>query len=163
MPAQGEATLRALAVLDHSPWLVRKSYMLNLCYHHYIASRDPYLGNYCSFVREAYRGAIWEQQQERLKALRDLVQAHGGHLAVVTFPFLHALGPDYEYRSIHDQLNRLWLELGVPHLDLLSVYERLPSRQVTVNRYDAHPNEYANQLAADAMDKWLRQLHPTSR
>jgi hypothetical protein len=76
--------------------------MLNLWYHHYKASRDPYLGNYCSFVREAYRGAIWEQQQERLKALRDLVQAHGGHLAVVTFPLLHALGPNYEYRFIHE-------------------------------------------------------------
>ena len=127
LPPQADATGRVREELDNGAWFVRNSYMLNLWYHHYWASRDPYLGNYCSFVREAYRGAIWEQQQERLKALRDLVQAHGGHLAVVTFPFLHALGPDYEYRSIHDQLNRLWRELGVPHLDLLSVYERLPS------------------------------------
>jgi hypothetical protein len=50
----------------------------------------------------------------------------------------------------------VWRELGVPQLDLLSVYEGLPSSQVTVNRYDAHPNECANQLAAEAIDKWLR-------
>ena len=92
---------------------------------------------------------------------RDLVQAHGGHLAVVTFPFLHALGPNYEYRFIHDKLDQLWRELHVPHLDLLSVFESLPPSQVTVNRYDAHPNEYANRLAAAAIDKWLRELNET--
>ena len=158
MPPQADATGRVLAELDNDGWLFRNSYMLNLWHHHYRASRDPYLGNYCSFVREAYEGPLWEQHRERLKAFRDLIQAHGGRLAVVTFPFLHALGPDYEYRAIHDKLDRLWLELGVPQLDLLSIYEGLPSSQVTVNRYDAHPNERANALAAEAIDKWLQQL-----
>jgi hypothetical protein len=113
-------------------------------------------------VREAYRGTTWEQQQGRLKAFRDLIQAQGGHLAVVTFPFLHALGPSYEYRAVHKQLDQLWLELGVPHLDLLPVFGGLPSSQVTVNRYDAHPNERANRLAAEAIDQWLQRLN-TSR
>jgi hypothetical protein len=155
MPSQGEAMSRALAVLDHSPWIVRKSYMLNLGYHHYRASRDPYLGNYCFYVREAYSGPLWKQQQERLAAFRDLVQAQGGHLAVVTFPFLNALGPNYEYRFVHDELDQFWRELGVPQLDLLPVFEGLPPSRVTVNRFDAHPNECANKLAAAAIDKWL--------
>ena len=148
LPPQADATARVLAELDDSGWLLRSSYMLNLWFHHYRALRDPYLGNYCSFVREAYNGAMWEQQKERLKAFRDLVQAHGGHLAVVTFPLLNALGPNYEYRFIHDKLDQLWQELGVPRLDLLPVYEGLPPSQVTVNHYDAHPNERANKLAA---------------
>jgi len=117
------------------------------------------LGNYCSFVREAYSGALWEQQRERLRAFRDLVQAHGGRLTVVTFPLLNTLGPNYEYRFIHDKLDQVWRELGVPHLDLLPIFEGLPPSQVTVNRYDAHPNERANQLAAEAIDKWLPQLN----
>jgi hypothetical protein len=158
LPAQADATTRALAALDNSGWLLRNSYMLNLGYHHYRASRDPYLGNYCPFVREAYTGAVWEQQRQRLKAFRDLVEGHGGHLAVVTFPFLHAMGPNYEYTSAHETLDRLWRELGVPHLDLLQVYGKLPAKRVTVNRFDAHPNEYANRLAADAIDKWLPQI-----
>ena len=155
---QADATGRVLAGLDNSGWLLRNSYMLNLWNHHYKASRDSYLGNYCSFVREAYSGAIWEQQAARLKAFRDLVQAHGGHLAVVTFPFLHALGPNYEYRFIHDKLDRLWLELRVPQLDLLSVYEGLPPSQVTVNHYDARSNERANKLAAEAIDRLIQEL-----
>jgi hypothetical protein len=132
--------------------------MLNLWYHHYRAARDPYLGNYCFYVRDAYSGPLWEQQEERLKAFRDLVQSHGGHLAVVTFPFLNALGPNYEYRFVHEKLDRFWREQGVPHLDLLPVFEGLPVSRVTVNRFDAHPNEYANQLAAAAIDKWLQGL-----
>jgi lysophospholipase L1-like esterase len=132
LPPQADATARVLAELDDSGRLLRSSYMLNLWFHHYRALRDPYLGNYCSFVREAYNGAMWEQQKERLKAFRDLVQAHGGHLAVVTFPLLNALGPNYEYRFIHDKLDQLWQELGVPRLDLLPVYEGLPPSQVTV-------------------------------
>jgi hypothetical protein len=161
LPPQADSAERVRDELDNGNWFVRNSYMVNLWYHHYWASRDPYLRNYCSFVREAYGGGIWEQQEERLKAFRDLVQAHGGHFAVVTFPFLNALGPNYEYRSIHDKLDQLWLELRVPHLDLLSVFENLPSAQVTVNRYDAHPNEHANRLAAEAIDKWLQELNAT--
>ena len=162
LPPQADATARVLAELDDSGWLLRSSYMLNLWYHHYKALRDPYLGNYCSFVREAYSGAVWEQQKERLKVFRDLVQARGGHLAVVTFPLLNALGPNYEYRFIHDKLDQAWRELDVPQLDLLPVYEGLAPIQVTVNRFDAHPNERANQLAAEAIDKWLQQLSASS-
>jgi hypothetical protein len=156
MPTGADATGRVLAELDNSGWLLRNSFMMNLWYHHYRAARDPYLGNYCSFVREAYRGPLWEKQMRRLKAFRDLVEAHGGRLAVITFPFLHVLGPHYEYRFVHDQLDRLWQGLGVPHLDLLREYDGIPSGRLTVNRYDAHPNERANQLAAAAIDKWLR-------
>jgi lysophospholipase L1-like esterase len=158
MPAQAEATARALDALDQCCWIVRNSYMLNLWYHHYRAARDPYLANYCPFVRDAYNGKVWEEQKKRLKAFRDLVQAHGSHFAVVTFPFLDALGPNYEYRQVHEKLDQLWQALNVPHLDLLPVFDDLSPRRVTVNRFDAHPNEYANQLAAGAMDKWLQGL-----
>jgi hypothetical protein len=141
--------------LDNSAWFIRNSYMLNLWYHHYRALRDPYLGNYCSFVFDAYNGAIWNEQRERLKAFRDLVAEHGGHLTVVTFPLMNALGPNYQYLFIHDKLDACWRELDVPQLKLLPVYQGLSPSQVTVNRFDAHPNERANLLAAEAIDKWL--------
>jgi hypothetical protein len=82
---------------------------------------------------------------------------------VVTFPFLHELGPHDEFQSVHDKLSQCWQELGVPELDLLPIYKDLAPAQVTVNRYDAHPNEYANKLGADAIDKWLAGLDFTSK
>ncbi|MGH7969582.1 MAG: hypothetical protein ACREIC_12730, partial [Limisphaerales bacterium] len=121
----------------------------------YRASRIPLLRNYFPYVREAYSGPLWERQKLRLKAFRDTVAAHGGHLAVVTFPFFDVLGPHYPFESVHQQLDDLWRSLEVPHLDLLGVYRGYTPKQLTVNRYDAHPNELANRLAAEAVNAFL--------
>ncbi len=154
-PEEGRQLQQVLECLDASCWLVRDSYFLNFLYNRYTAWRMPKLRGYFSFVRRAYTGSLWEEQKKRLKELRDLVTANGGHLRVVTFPFLNALGRDYEYQFVHDQLNQFWRDLQVPQLDLLPVFRDLPPKQVTVNRYDAHPNEYASKLAAEAIDKFF--------
>jgi hypothetical protein len=106
-------------------------------------------------VKDGYRGKYWEKQQARLNELRDFVQSHGGHLTVVTFPFLHALGSNYEYGFVHDELNQLWSNLHVPQLDLLPVYAGHNASELTVNAHDAHPNELANKLAAEAINRVL--------
>ena len=131
------------------------SYFLDLAYHRLTIAQIPSVKNYFAFVREGYRGEKWEEQKQRLRNLREVVNRQGGKLSVVTFPFLHALGPEYEYQFVHDQLNEFWREERVPHLDLLSVFKDLSSRQVTVNSFDAHPNEFANELAAKAIDEFL--------
>jgi hypothetical protein len=163
MPAWAQAADRFKAELRKSAWLRRNSYFLDMVCCRWQVGRDPYMKNYFGFVAEAYRGPLWQKQQLRLKAFRDLVQTHGGRLCVVTFPFMHALGPNYEYRFIHQELDELWRSLKVPHLDLLPVYQDLPPRKLTVNRFDAHPNERAHALAAAAIDEFLtRQLQPLS-
>ena len=40
----------------------------------------------------------------------------------------------------------------MPHLDLLPVFRGFSPAQLTVNPFDAHPNEFANELAAKAID-----------
>jgi hypothetical protein len=151
-----EETETAMARLKaQTPWFIQRSYMLDLFYKRYKASHIESVRNYFSFVKRGYEGAIWEQQKERLKEFRDLVQAHGGHLSVVTFPFMNALGPHYDYQDAHDKLNAFWRDLDVPHLDLLPLFQGYSSSQLTVNRYDAHPNERASQIAAEAIDRLL--------
>jgi hypothetical protein len=146
---------RLPAVDQVGPWFIRGSYFLDLFYNRYQAARNPFVKDYFAFVKSGYRGEYWETQKRRLAEFRDLVQAHGGHLSVVTFPFLNALGPDYDYGFVHQELGRLWSELQVPHLDLLATYRGLSPKDLTVNAHDAHPNELANQLAADAINRTL--------
>ncbi len=67
------------------------------------------------------------------------------------------LGSACQFRDIHDQLNQFWNDLGVPHLDLLPVYERDLSQSLVVNRFDAPPNELAHQIATEAMGNFLVQ------
>lgn len=136
-------------------WLAANSYFINTLACRLEARRDPALRGYFDFVKEAYRGEPWQELQRRLAMLRDLVQAKGGRLLVVTFPFFHALGPGYEWKPVHDQLDAFWRELGVPHLDLLAVYEGRSAAELTVNRFDAHPNELAHMMAAEAILRFL--------
>ena len=136
-------------------WLREHSYFFDTVYHRYKAAHDPRISEYYSFVRDGYRGPQWQSQQVRLQQLRDYVAANGGRLLVVTWPFLHLEGEHYEYQSVHGQLDQFWKGLGVPHLDLQPVFAAEPPGRTTVNRYDPHPNEYANQLAARAIDQFL--------
>lgn len=143
------------ADVNRGGWLRRNSFFLDTVYHRHKAARDPRVSQYYSFVRDGYRGQLWEIQQGRLKALRDFVGTNGGRLLVVTFPFLQLEGPGYEYQFVHEQLDQFWRGLGVPHLDLHPVFAQELSEKITVNRHDAHPNEYANLLAARAIDQFL--------
>jgi lysophospholipase L1-like esterase len=156
-PEWAEAVLRVRAQAAQSGWLVRNSYLVNTLYYRLFAPRDADAKRYFEFIAEGYRGAHWTQQQQRLKTLRDLVQSHGGRLLVVTFPFFQGLGAQYPYQSMHDQLAQCWRALGVPELDLLTVYRNIPTGKLVVNRHDPHPNEYANALAADAIGKFLKE------
>ena len=131
------------------------SYFFDLAYHRLVIARIPWVKNYFSFVREAYRGGKWEQQKQRLRTLHEVVESRGGKLSVVTFPFLHALGADYPYQFVHDELAAFWRKENVPHLDLLPVLKDFRPSQLTVNRFDAHPNEFADELAARAIDAFL--------
>lgn len=157
VPEWLEAKDRFPAEAKKGGFFVRNSYFLNLLYHRAQISKNPYMKDYYGFVREAYRGPLWEQQKQRLKEFRDLVESHGGKLCVVTFPFFHVLGPDYPYQFVHEELGQWWHELGVPHLDLLNTYRNVPRKQLIVNRFDVHPNEHANALATEAIEPFLKQ------
>ena len=148
---------RVRAEAARSGWLRQSSYLVNTLYYRLFAPREAATKRYFEYVAEGYRGGPWKEQQRRLKSFRDLVESHGGRLLVVTFPFFQALGPRYEYQSLHDQMGRFWLGLGVAHLDLLPVYQGLPRGNLTVNRFDAHPNEHAHALAAGAIEKFLKE------
>ena len=158
LPEANAAIQRVYYEVDHSGWLRRHSYFVNTVYSRLSLSRNPDLKQYFQLLLAAYRSPVWPQQQQRLKEFRDLVQSHGGRLSVVTFPFFQTLGPNYEYQFVHDELDQWWRELRVPHLDLLTVYRGLPPKKLVVNRFDAHPNEYAHALAADAIGRFLQEL-----
>ena len=136
-------------------YLAQHSYFFNTLYYRWKATHDPETSNYYDFVLENYEGPVWEKQQRRLLALRDYVDSQGGQLFVVTFPFVHDLGQDYPYRSVHARLDEFWGDLEAPHLDLLSAFEADPGAKLVVNSYDAHPNERAHAIAAESIAAFI--------
>lgn len=144
------------------PQICDDSYLLDTLYYRLVIARLPWIRNYFSYVRDAYHGEKWEQQKQRLRRLREIVEHRGGKLSVLTFPFLNALGPNYEYQFVHDELNAFWREENVPHLDLLPVFQGMKPAELTVNAFDAHPNERANAIAAEKLDAFLREVTRTN-
>ncbi len=141
----------ARPLLDHS-------YFLNTVCHRPLqlpASKKP--SSYSRNQHDAYFGHPWELLKPLLKAMRNIVQDRGGEFSVVTFPSVQLIGPNHEFRDVHHRLNDFWRRLEVPHLDLLPVYERYTPRQLMVNAYDAHPNEFGQALAANAIARFLEE------
>jgi hypothetical protein len=155
-----QRVLKRITEFSDPGFLVENSYLLNTIYYRWKAFNDPDIGDYYQFVRNLYGGQTWKVQSDRLEQLRDIVTQRGGRLIVVTFPFLHALAPDYRYEPIHRQLGSFWQQHDVPHLDLLSVYQTSEPKDVVVSQYDAHPNERAHSIAAAAILNFLSQEAP---
>jgi hypothetical protein len=157
-----QEVLRSVYESSKPGFLARHSYFFNTLHFRWKASRNPEISNYYNFVLKNYEGVVWEKQKRRLRALRDLVDSLGGQLLVVTFPFVHDLGPDYQYRRVHERLDEVWRNLEVPHLDLLSDLEAEPSADLVVNARDPHPNERAHAIAAKSIAAFIAANQPDS-
>ncbi len=163
VPEWGAILERIYAGQGSEPFWVRRSYLFNMLYYRWKAARDPDIAHYYGFVQAAYAGPLWDEQRRRLAGLHDLCRSQGASLLVVTFPFLHALGPEYPYADIHARLGAWWAGEGVPHLDLLEHYHDTPARALVIGRQDAHPNRRAHALAAEAITDFVRtQTGPPS-
>ena len=71
------------------------------------------------------------------------------------FPFL-LLGPNYPFAAARQKIvDPLPRRQKIPVLDLAPVLEPHLAEGLVVNGFDAHPNERAHQLAAEAMEREL--------
>jgi len=138
---------------DLSPrfFLFRDTYFLNFIYFRYKQYTRPAVKSYYSFVREFYDGRPWERMRRKLLAVREMCRRKGTDFRVVVFPFLHNLGPDYEFRPVHGKVVSFCKSHEIPVLDLDPLLTPHVDDGLTVNRFDAHPNERAHELAAEAI------------
>jgi hypothetical protein len=138
-----------------TPFVIRQSYLLDTLYNRWKIATDSELHDYDGLLVDAYNDSHWRIQQARLRELRDIVVSGGGRFVVVTFPFMHHMGPDNPFREVHEKLDAFWSQLGTPHLDLLPVFSSHASQTLVVNQRDPHPNEKAHALAAAAVEKFV--------
>lgn len=136
-------------------YIEKESYFINSLSFRIFAQQDPDFLNYCEFVKSGYKGEAWEHQKITLLRLIDLLASMNKKLMVVTFPLLQSPFSEYQFKETHEQLNLFWKENDIPHLDLLSVYKNELGESLTVNDYDAHPNEKAHKIAADEILTFL--------
>ena len=137
-------------------YLAKNSYFINSLVFKLFAFNDPDFMNYSDFVLNGYNGETWETQKETLHRFKEYIYNHNGKLVSLTFPFLQQKREDYQFNKAHELIEQFWAAEGIYNIDLRSTYEPYYGEQLTINKYDAHPNEFAHQLAADKIENFLK-------
>jgi hypothetical protein len=137
------------------PLIAKKSYFLNTLAFRYFALNDKDFMNYSNTVLDDYQGYSWSKQKDAIKDLQEYLEDRNGKLVVTIFPFLQMPADDYKFYEIHEQLSTYLDSLSLPQINLLNVYKPSLGKNLTVNNFDAHPNERAHQLAADEIIRFL--------
>jgi hypothetical protein len=91
----------------------------------------------------------------KLEELRDFCEAHHIDLRIGIFPFLHNLGPEYPFEAGHEKIAEFCRHESISCLDLKPVLLPHVGEGLMVNRFDAHPNERAHALVAEALERDL--------
>ena len=138
-------------------FFVRTTFLPNFLYLRLKALSIPEVRDYFHWAADAYTGDSWVAQQKLFDQVREMCREQHANLLVVTFPFMHNIGPDYPFAEAHRVLAEYWNGHGVPYLDLLETLRPHAVEGLTVSYIDAHPNEHANQLAADAIRNFIRE------
>jgi hypothetical protein len=141
----------------HAPqWpLFRDTYFLNMLYFRIQQARLPEVQNYYSHLADSYRAAPWDRMRRKLDELREFCRDHDIDLRIVIFPFLHNLGPEYPFDFAHERIVEYCRQAEIPCLDLKPALLTHVGEGLTVNRFDAHPNERAHAMAALAIEERL--------
>jgi hypothetical protein len=136
-----------------TPVIIRDTYFFNLLWFRVKLAMQPLVRNYYSDMADAYlEGEPLRRFLTKLDDLHAVCSSHEVDLRVAIFPFLHNLGPDYPFAAAHQKLVEHCHNNDIPVLDLAPVLQSHLGEGLVVNRFDAHPNERAHQLAAEAME-----------
>jgi hypothetical protein len=116
-------------------------------------------GEYFPHLRDAYFQEPWNGLSRKIAQLQDECRENHVDFRMVIFPFLNNLGPEYPFHKAHQRLVEFCEERKIPVLDLEPILTRHIGERLTVNRFDAHPNERANAIVAEALkEKLLKDL-----
>ena len=112
---------------------------------------------YSTYYHSLYEGPDWKNCLKALERFRDLGHARSIPMALLLFPvFDSPMNDDYAYADLHDKLRGIGRSLGIPVLDLLEAYRGVDVYRLALVPYtDAHPNELAHRIAADAILDYL--------
>ena len=128
------------------------SCLVEYLYYRLIVPRVPTVYSYHDWLGAGYASPeLWQEQEERLQQMIDYCRAHHVTLRVVLLPFLRTGGEKFDLAAVHAQVQSFLESLGVQVLDLLPLVQGRDPADLAVNAADAHPNEQAHALFADAI------------
>lgn len=153
-----EQAIKQLQQVEPKFFLISQTYFLNWLYFRWRQATGPG-SDYFPHLAESYSQEPWNGLKRKLDDLKAECRNHQVDLRFVIFPFLHNLGENYPFHEAHQKLVRYCRDADIPELDLEPVLKPHVSEGLMVNRFDAHPNERANAIVAEALrDQLFRDI-----
>lgn len=148
--------IHSLQRLQPRFFLFRGTYFINWLYFRFVQFSRPESREYFRLLVEAYRSPAWNGLKLELDQIHERCKAHGVEFRMVLFPDMDEIPSDhYMFREAHQKLVRYCEDAGIRVLDLEPIFQTHGNENLTVNPFDAHPNERANEIAADAIERLL--------
>jgi GDSL-like Lipase/Acylhydrolase family len=98
----------------------------------------------------------WSVCRDALKRAMDLTRARNIKIALAVFPEFYRLDAGYPFENIHRLVVETCESISLPACDLLPIYRGMRTDRLWVHITDHHPNEVAHQLAARAIEEFMR-------
>jgi lysophospholipase L1-like esterase len=154
MALEGQQPLEGIYTSESKFFLFRDTYLLNWLYFRFLQFRARN-NTYFDRLAKAYETPAWDGLRAKLSQLnRECKQGHADFRMVI-FPFLHDLkGPD-SFHEARARLASFCKSEKIPLLDLDPIFRQHAGENLMVSRFDAHPNERAHAIAAEAMEQDL--------
>lgn len=152
---QTAESLKAIESSEPTFFLFRDTYLLNWLYFRFIAFRAAGSASYYENLRRSYEGQPWLAARDLIKDLHDNCKAQGVDFRMVIFPFVRDVGENYPFRPAHARIVDFCKAEKIPVLDLEPVFRTHAKENLCVSRFDAHPNERAHAIAAEAIEDQL--------
>jgi len=130
------------------------SCLLDYLYRRVWVPMVPTVRHYHDWLADGFADPdIWKAHRRQLTELIDVCREREVAIRVVLLPFIRTGGEKFDAGRLHAKLSELFEELGVPVVDLLPVIAGENPARLVVNGQDAHPNQRAHKLFADAIWK----------
>ena len=150
-----EESIRDIQKTEAKSWLWTRTYFFNWLYFRWQQSRANRTVDYFPHLADSYRQKPWDGVRFKLSEMKSNCDEVGADFRMVFFPFLHNLGPGYEFKHAHEQLAEFCEQHGIRYLDLEPILTPRAAEGLMVNRFDNHPNEHCHEIVAEAIVEQL--------
>lgn len=154
-----QSTFKLLNEKAPKNWLLQHSFFLNFLYIRIGMFSTHEYKNYFDWLSESYEGKTWELEKMLLWKFKEVCVRNGCTLKVVILPLIGDLSGGFRLKASHDKVASFFRSVGIPYIDLSKRLSGFPAKKLTVNKFDAHPNEFAHNIIAEEIWELLAFEH----
>jgi hypothetical protein len=97
-----------------------------------------------------------EETFDKIEKMNQIAKSMGSRFLVVIFPIFYQNNANYPFAEAHRYLMEQLAKRGVNALDLQPAYSHFKSEALWVHPVDQHPNDFAQEIAAEQIERWIR-------